>query len=134
MSNAVNWKKIAGFAVALIFAEILVGFIQGGGETSTSLDAAKRALIQSQLLSLAFSSLIFSVMTVRQAHRPFLHAAFALLLAFVLSVALAAVLPAWLTDTPLVLAVLEWLTLVVGLIIGTSVGRYLRLRRVRVDA
>ena len=134
MSNVVNWKRIAGFAAALIFAEILVGFIQGGAEASTSLDAAKRALVQSTLLSLAFSTLIFSVMTVRQDHRPFLHATLALLLTFVFSVALGAVLPARLTDTPLILAVLEWLTLVVGLIIGTSLGNYLRLRRVRADA
>ena len=134
MSNVVNWKKIAGYAAALIFAEILVGFIQGGAEAGAGLDAAKRALVQSMLLSLAFSTLIFSVMTVRQDHRPFLHATLALLLAFVFSVGLGAILPAWLTDTPLILAVLEWFTLVVGLIIGSSVGRYLRLRRVRADA
>ena len=134
MSNVVNWKKVVGFAAALIFAEISVGFIQGGAAAGTSLGAANRALVQSTLLSLAFSTLIFSVMTVRQDHRPFLHATLALLLAFVFSVALGAVLPAWLTDTPLILAALEWFTLVVGLIIGASVGHYLRLRRIRADA
>ena len=134
MSNVVNWKKIAGFAAALVFAEILVGFIQGGADASSGLDAAKRALVQSTSLSLAFSTLVFSVMTARQDHRPFLHATLALLLAFVFSFALGVVLPAWLADTPLVLAVLEWLTLVVGLVIGTSVGHYLRQRRFRADA
>ena len=133
MSNVVNWKKVVGFAAALIFAEISVGFIQGGAAAGTSLGAANRALVQSTLLSLALSTLIFSVMTVRQDHRPFLHATLALLLAFVFSVALGAVLPSWLTDTPLMLAALEWFTLVVGLIIGASVG-HLRLRRIRADA
>jgi hypothetical protein len=134
MSNVVNWKKVAGLAAALIFAEILVGFIQGFADAGTNLDAAKRTLVQSTLLSLTFSTLIFSAMSARQDHRPFLHATLVLLLAFVFSVALGAVLPARLTDTPLILAVLEWLTLVVGLIIGTTVGHYLRLRRVRADA
>jgi hypothetical protein len=134
MSHVVNWKKVAGFAATLIFAEILVGFIQGGADAGTSLEAAKRALVQSMLLSLAFSALIFSVMCARQDHRPFLHATLALLLASVSSAALGAVLPAWLTDKPLILSVPEWLTLVVGPTIGASVGHYLSLRRVRADA
>jgi hypothetical protein len=134
MSNVVNWKKIAAFAVAIFLAEVLVGFIDGGLVTGASLDAAMQRLAIGTLLSLCFSILLFSVMASRQDHRPFLHAILVLLLTFAFSLALGAILPAWLTGTPLILVALEWLTLVVGLVIGTSIGRYVRLRRVRADA
>jgi hypothetical protein len=39
-----------------------------------------------------------------------------------------------LVETPMILAVLEWLVLVFGLIIGTSMGRFIGLRRTRADA
>ena len=131
MENVVNWKKIAGFAVALFLAEVLVGFIDGGAGASAGLDAAKQRLALSTLLSLSFSTLIFFVLAARHDYRPFLHANLALLLTFAFSLALGVVLPA---DAPLILVALEWLTLVIGLVIGTSVGRYVRSRRVRADA
>jgi hypothetical protein len=133
MSNVLNWKKIAGFAAALFLAEVLVGFIDGGTASSVDLGAAKQRLTLSTLLSLFFSAVIFSVMAVRQDYRPFLHAGLALLFAFAFSLALGAILPAWLTDTPLILVALDWLTLAVGLIIGTSIGHHV-LRRFRADA
>jgi hypothetical protein len=132
MDNVVNWKKIGGFAAALFLAEVLAGFI-AGGVAGADLDAAKQLLALISLLSLSFSTLVFSVMAAGQ-HRPFLHATLALLLTFAFSLALGAILPAWLVDTPLLLIALEWLTLVLGLIIGTSIGRYVRLRNVRADA
>jgi hypothetical protein len=132
MSNVVNWYKIVATAAALFLAEVLVGFI-GGGLASSDLSAAKRLLVQSPLLSLLFSATIFSVMAACQDYRPFLHAGLALLLTSVFSLALVAILPDWLTDTPHMLAALEWLTLIVGLVIGTSIGRYI-LRRFRAEA
>jgi hypothetical protein len=127
MSKAVNWKKIGLLAVALFLAEILVGLLTGG------LEAAEPRLATSSVLSLCFSALLFGFMAAGQ-HRPFLHASLALLLTFVFSLALGTILPAWLVETPLILAVLEWLVLVFGLIIGTSMGRFIGLRRTRADA
>jgi hypothetical protein len=127
MSEVVNWKKIGLFAVALFLAEVLVGFIAGGVE------AAEKRLAMSLVLSLSFSILLFSVMAAGQS-RPFLHTSLSLLLNFVFSLVLWAILPAWLVETPLILAALEWLTLTLGLVIGTSIGCYIGFRRVRTDA
>lgn len=126
MSKTLNWKKIGLFAVALFLAEVLVGFITGGPK-------AELRLVASLALSLCLSSVLFWLMAVGQS-RPFLHASLALLGTFMFSLALGAVLPAWLVETPVIFAVLEWLTLVVGLILGTSIGRYVGLRRARADA
>ena len=123
MRNVVNWKKIAGFATALFLAEVLVGFIDGAAASSSGLDVAKHSLVQNTLLSLVFASVICAVMAARQDYRPFLHASFALLGAFALSLALGAVLPAAFSDRPLILVAWVWLTQAVGLIIGTSIGR-----------
>ena len=127
MSNIVNWKKIGLFATVLLLAEILVGFITGGRQ------AAELRIVASYVLSLCFSSFLFWLMGKRQS-RPFLHAGLALLLTFVLTVALGAILPAWLAQTSLILAVLDWLTLALGLIIGTSIARYVTLRKARAGA
>jgi hypothetical protein len=127
MSNVVNWKKIAGFAAGLFFAEVLVGFIEGGMAGDGSLAAAKRHFALSTLLSLSFSAAISLVMAIRQ-YRPFLHAGLALLLTFAFSVALGAILPAWLTDTPPILAVIEWITMIAGVVVGTSAGRFVSAR------
>jgi hypothetical protein len=127
MRNVVNWKKIGVFAAALFLAEVFVGFITGG------INATEQRLAVSSVLSLSFSILLFSAMAASQ-DRPFLHACLALLLTFVFSLALGVILPPWLTETPLILVALEWLALALGLVIGTSIGRYVGLRRARADA
>ena len=119
-----NWKRIIAFAALLFVAEVLVGFI-AGGFSGTDVTAFRRRLAVSVCLSLALSGAVFSAMSYRQAHRPFLHALSALLLMAVLSLALAAAFPALLGSTPIVLIALDWVTLAVALIIGTSFGRYL---------
>ena len=127
MKKVVNWNKIGLFAAALFFSEFAVGFVTGG------LEAAELRLAASFVLSLCFSALLFGFMAVGQ-RRPFLHASLALLLTIVISLSLGAALPAWWGETPPILALLEWLVLVGGLIIGTSVGRYVGLRRARTNA
>ena len=127
MSNVVNWKKIALFAAALFAAQVLVGFLAGG------LEAPGARLAVGLSLSLCFSALLFGYMAVGQP-RPYLHTSLVLLLTFVLSLALGAILPAWWVSTSVVLALLDWLALVVGLLIGTSAGRLVGLRRSRTGA
>ena len=134
MSNLVSWKKIVALAAALFLSEAVVGFINGGWVTGSDVDATMQRWAICTLLSLGFSTLLFSVMAARQAYRPFLHAVLALLLNFVFSLALGAILPAWLTEMPLILVALQWFTLIVGLIIGTSLGCHVRARSVRADA
>ena len=127
MSNVVNWKKIGLFAALLCVADVLVGFLTGGMEASGPL------LATGFLLSLCFSAILFGYMAAGQ-HRPFLHASLALLLTFVFSLALGTILPVWSVETPMILAMLDWLALVIGLLIGTSAGRHVGLRRSRADA
>ena len=128
MDNVVNWKKIAIFATALFLAQVLVGFLEGSAATGVGLDEAKQRLVQSTLLSLLFSSAIFSFMAVRQDYRAFLHACLALLVTLAFTLALGAVLPASFSETPLILVSLGWLTQAVALVIGTAIGRYLSRR------
>jgi hypothetical protein len=121
---AVNWKRIVFFAVLLFASEVLAGFIEGGFSVG-DLPAAKRQLVLSTCLSFGLSAAVFCAMSLRQSHRPFLHASLALLLTITFSLALAAAFPTLLGATPVVLVVFEWLTLVAGLATGTSVGRYI---------
>ena len=134
MSNLVSWKKIVTLAAALFFSEALVGFINGGSVSGSDVDVAMQRWTISTLLSLLFSTLLFLAMAARQANQPFLHATLALLINFAFSLALGAILPAWLTEMPKILVALQWFTLVVGLLIGTSLGCYVRARKIRADA
>ena len=135
MSIAVNWKRIVVFAALLFASGVLVGFIEGGF-SGTDVTALRGQLVLSVCLSLGISVAVFSAMSFRQEHSPFLHAFAALLLMEAFSLALAAAFPAWLGGTPLVLMVLDWITLAVALVAGTSLGRYMAglRRKVRADA
>ena len=121
-----NWKKIVAFGVAAFFAEVVVGFVMGGSAWSVDLAAAKERVAWSTCLSLLFATLIFSALAIRQYDRPVVHAALAFLLTLVLSLAVGALLPASLSERSQLLVALEWLTLAIGLVVGTSIGGYLR--------
>ena len=123
-----NWKKIVMFAAAALFAEVVVSFMMGGTALSNDLAAAKERWAWSTVLSFLFATLIFAALAVRQYNRPVLHASLALLLTFVLSLAVGTLLPASLGEQPQVLVALEWLTLAIGLVVGTSIGGYVRSR------
>jgi nitrogen fixation/metabolism regulation signal transduction histidine kinase len=128
----VNWKRIVTFAAALFLAQVLVGFVDVAASGSDS-RVATRQLALSTCLSFGLSAAIFLALSLRQRHRPLLHGCLALLLTAMFSLALAAALPAWLGNTPAVLVGLEWLNLMAGLVVGTSLGRYFA-GRVRADA
>ena len=132
---AVNWKRIFAFAALLFASGVLAGFIEGGF-SGTDVTALRPYLALGVSLSLVLSGAVFAAMSFRQEHRPFLHALLALLLLVAFSLVLSAAFPVFLGRTPALLIVLDWFTLAVALVLGTSLGRHLaRLRhRVRADA
>ena len=129
-----NWKKIVVVAAAVFLAEVLVGFVMGGLAWSIDLAVAKERLVWSTSLSFLFATLIFAALAVRQYDRPAVHATLALLLTLVLSLAVGGLFPASLSDRPGILVALEWLTLAMGLVVGTTIGGYLRVRGVGAGA
>jgi hypothetical protein len=72
-------------------------------------------------LSFLLSAAVFAILVYRQATRPFLHSALALLCYFAFSQLLSMVLPAWLSSSPLVGA-LGWLSSLLALVFGVSAG------------
>ncbi|MEG3156303.1 hypothetical protein ACKVMH_00035 [Lysobacter zhanggongensis] len=128
-----NWKRVAAFAAILFASEVFVGFIEAG-VSGIDATAFKQRLLLGAALSLGFAITIFAAMSYRQAHRPLLHAASAFLLERAFSFTLGVVLPEWLGGTPFVLLVLGWLTLAVGLLAGTILGRQLATVRGRAGA
>ncbi len=125
-----NWKRIIAFAALLFVSQILVGFVDGG-YSRTSVAAAWRALALSLCLSFTLSVVVFSALSFRQEHRPFLYALSALLLLMTVSVALVTAFPAWLGGTPGLLVVLDWTALVLALVVGTILGRHMAALRSR---
>jgi hypothetical protein len=115
----VNWKKIFAIAVALLGSELLVGFVEGGFSVADPSSARVQFLL-SVCASFLLASAIFFVAAARQGHRSFLHASLALLIMVALSLLAAR---AWLGgEFHMVLAAVEWFTLVAALVVGTTLG------------
>jgi len=78
---------------------------------------------------------VFTFMAYRQDARQFLHAGVALLAYFAFSQILAALLPTWMGSSSFLVVALDWLTSIIALVIGTSLGQLLsHTRRLRADA
>ncbi len=98
-----------------------------GGLAIAKPDSAQTQFLLSTLLSFLFASTIFWLMAVRQAQRPFVHASLALIVMLALSFGLAAAMGIWLGGNfHAVLALVEWLTLVAALVVGTSLAQLWR--------
>lgn len=116
-----NWRKITGYAAALLAAQFAVGFSEGAF-APVGLGAA----LVSHFVSFIICGSIFAHLSARQLSMPFAHAWAALALQVVVAVALSQALSGWLGYTPIASVVLEWLVLICALLIGTAVGLSLR--------
>ncbi|MGY0653096.1 hypothetical protein ACW7GZ_14805 [Luteimonas sp. A537] len=127
-----NWKTIILGAAALLVAQTLVGFVEGGFGAS-SVRSALAQLLLGSLASLLLTTAIFWAMATRTDARPFVHACLALTLVVALSLALASLMSYLFGTKPhLVLVAVEWITLLVALLVGTTLG--IRRRGTSADA
>ena len=128
-------RIILGFTALLFLSGVIVGFVESGF-TSTDAMAVRQQLFVSLTLSFGLPLAVFCAMSFVQRHRPFLHALLAMLLLALVSFALTAAFPAIFGKTPILLIVLDWITLGLALVFGTLLGRYASSKRkvVRADA
>jgi hypothetical protein len=120
MEIVVNWRRIAGLALALLLSQLIIGFAEGAAGAPNQ---AQAQFLLSTLLSFLTASVIFWFFSVRQKHRPFLHAGLALVAMVALSIVLAAAVFTWLGGNfHMVLVAAEWVTLAVALVVGTYIG------------
>jgi hypothetical protein len=123
MKSDVNWGMITKAFIGLFLADLFTGFF------------VPDQLFVSLGLSFLLCIAVFTVMAYRQDARQFLHACVALLAYFAFSQILAVFLPNLVSSSSFLLVALDWLTSIVALVIGTSLGRLLsRTRRLRADA
>jgi hypothetical protein len=123
MKSDVNWGVITKVFIGLFFADLVAGFF------------APDRLFVGLCLSFLMCLAIFTFMAYRRDARQFPHAGVALLAYFAFSQILAALLPTWMGSSSFLVVALDWLTSIVALVIGTSLGQLLsHTRRIRADA
>jgi len=123
MKSDMNWGMITKAFVGLFFADLVAVFL------------APDQLFVGLCLSFLMCLAVFTFMAYRLGTRQFLHAGVALLAYFAFSQMLAVLLPTWMGSSSFLAAALDWLSSIIALVVGTSVGWFLsHTRRLQADA
>jgi hypothetical protein len=120
-----NWRKILAYGAYLFVAQWTIGMADGylfpGNRALFSFSAGDAA-------SLIVSAAIFAHLAIRQYVRPLSHAFLALLICCAASYALGTALSSVLGSVPFLVVALGWLSFLVAMLAGVSIGNVFRRR------
>ena len=122
-----NWKIIFAAGLMLLMSGVLIGFV-GGGHTSQSKHTAMAWYAGDLVAHFLLYSATFAWVAYRQPRHLVVHAALAVLVAFILATASLAVvgtiLPLPPTDRPLILQAIDWAVTAISAVVGLSLGHH----------
>jgi len=127
-----NWKIIFGAGLLLLLSGVLIGIVDGG-HTSNSKHAAMAWYGGDLAAHFLLYSATFAWVAYRQSLHLVVHAALAVLVAFILATGSLAVVDTFFPlppiDRPLILQAMDWAVTAISAVVGLSLGHHLAKKR-----